>query len=383
MARSIEEIKAQLEMIETRIDAITGAPLPGQYSPDEIAQMYALDPNAAQFFVNKQAAEQTLKSRESIAALKLGDITKKDKLELQQLWKDNTRALEGARARGESQDIINAYAENIDRLVKQLQAIDPATWGESNDTGTGDISTSAIDAAKAEGGALIADAKDVKNDKGENKSDGFIDNISGIKASIRALKDKYKISDKDINDILLNLKDKEDEIDLSHKALKTEEDRMFQRGLQVQAADRSTGAIDERSAKKKIDALRNNPNSIPDRADAVLWLMRKASGAMIGPNEMLQYMQGKLPPAQYNALAADLSPTGMKAIIGIVTQKLTDAQISSLTNRYLNFIDVNKIIDDLNNYANVKIETVKTPKANKKPVSTTTIKGVRINRISK
>ena len=71
MARSIEEIKAQLEMIETRIEAITGAN-PGQYSSDEIAQMYALDPNAAQFFANKQNQEAALMTKETIAGSKTG-----------------------------------------------------------------------------------------------------------------------------------------------------------------------------------------------------------------------------------------------------------------------------------------------------------------------
>jgi hypothetical protein len=208
-----------------------------------LSRVYQLDPNTAQFLAgrrdkqtDKTLEESKIANNYNIASLKLGDVTKKDKLELQQLWKDNTRALEGARARGESQDIINTYAENIDRLVKQLQAIDPATWGEAgeaSDTGTGDISTSAIDAAKVEAKGLIAAAKDVKNDKGENKSDGIIDNISGIRASIRALKDKYKISEKDINDILLNLKDKEDEINATHTASKDADQLAYERSKDI------------------------------------------------------------------------------------------------------------------------------------------------------
>ena len=386
MARSIEEIRNDIATVQKAIDEIKARKENrGQFSSAEIAQMYSLDPKAAEFFANKQAAEQTLRSRESIASLKLGDISKKDKLELQQLWKENTRALSVARINGEGQDIINMYSDNVDRLVKQLQKIDPTTWGtgDGGSTDTSDISTSAIDSAKLEAKTLIDAAIDEKNLKNEDIPDGVIDNVSDIKSSIRKLKDKYKISDKDINDILQDLSDKEDEIKKMFDSYTTEETRKFGQNLQAQAASRSGGAIDERAAKKKIETLQSNPSSIPDRADAVLWLMRKASGAMIGPNEMLQYMQGKLPPDQYDKLAADLSPTGMKAILGLFTKDLNDAQISSLTNRYLNFIDVNKIIDDLNNYANIKKNIAVTSSKPKKPVSTTIIGNVKINRIKK
>ena len=58
MARSIEEINNDIAMVQKAIDKIkAGKENPGQYSSDEIAQMYALDPNAAQFFVNKQQGE--------------------------------------------------------------------------------------------------------------------------------------------------------------------------------------------------------------------------------------------------------------------------------------------------------------------------------------
>lgn len=211
MARSIEEITAQLQMVNDEI-ATLSASTPGYYNEGELARMYSLDPKAAEFFANRQAQEATLKSRESIAALKLGDISKKDKLELQQLWKDNTRALEGAKARGEAQSVIDTYADNVDRLVKQLQAIDPTTWGEP--TSGSNKGEPNLEAAKTEGNALIVDSKDV------NPKDGVIDNISGVETSIRALKDKYNISDKDVNDILLNLTSKANEINAKFESAK-------------------------------------------------------------------------------------------------------------------------------------------------------------------
>lgn len=211
MARSIEEITAQLQMVNDEI-ATLSASTPGYYNEGELARMYSLDPKAAEFFANRQAQEATLKSRESIAALKLGDISKKDKLELQQLWKDNTRALEGAKARGEAQSVIDTYADNVDRLVKQLQAIDPTTWGEP--TSGSNKGEPNLEAAKTEAGILISGAKDV------NPRDGVIDDVANIETSIRDLKDKYKISDKDIADILLNLTSKANEIDAKFESAK-------------------------------------------------------------------------------------------------------------------------------------------------------------------
>lgn len=124
--------------------------------------------------------------------------------------------------------------------------------------------------------------------------------------------------------------------------------------LQVKSQSESGGAVDRRAAKSKLDALNARPTSEPDKADAVLWIMRKNSGAMIGPNEILQYMQGRLPSDKYNELVADLSPTGMKAILGVFTDKLKDAQIAQMTAKYMQYINVDAVKTDLNVWANVK-----------------------------
>ena len=74
-------------------------------------------------------------------------------------------------------------------------------------------------------------------------------------------------------------------------------------------------------------------------------------------------MQGRLPADKYNALVADLSPTGMKAILGVFTDKLNDAQIAQMTAKYMQYINVDAVKTDLNVWANVKEK----PAASKKP----------------
>lgn len=64
MARSLEEIQAEIDLVQKEKDAIEKRiKEAGIYSPEEIAQMYSLDPKAAEFFANRQAQEAALISK--------------------------------------------------------------------------------------------------------------------------------------------------------------------------------------------------------------------------------------------------------------------------------------------------------------------------------
>lgn len=74
MARSIEEINKEIEMVDKAIKDIKATKENrGQYSSGELAQMYALDPKAAEFFANKQAQEvrKTMSPDESRRQLRI------------------------------------------------------------------------------------------------------------------------------------------------------------------------------------------------------------------------------------------------------------------------------------------------------------------------
>lgn len=119
-----------------------------------------------------------------------------------------------------------------------------------------------------------------------------------------------------------------------------------------EAAWQSGGAIDKRAASQKIEDLQANPNDNTLLADAILWYMRKQSGAMIGPTEILQYMQGKLPEDRYKELVDELSPTGLRAIAGYVAgSAFSDPMVTKITAKYTPFIKRDRLIKDLNVYA--------------------------------
>lgn len=70
MARSIEEIRNDIAEVQKAIDEINARKEKrGHFSSEQIAQMYSLDPKAAEFFANKQAQEAALKTKEEIAIL--------------------------------------------------------------------------------------------------------------------------------------------------------------------------------------------------------------------------------------------------------------------------------------------------------------------------
>lgn len=205
-----------------------------------LAKVYKLDPKTAEFLAGrrdqqtkKELEQADIANKYNIASLKLGDVTKKDKLELQQLWKDNTRALEAAKSRGDSQAVIDEYQDNINRIVAQLQVIDPVTWG--NPKGTSAVSGAEteteteteedINLQKAikEGDSLIAGAVDVK------PKNGVIDHIGDIKNAIKDLQTKYGISKTEVDKLLEKLENKSSEISANHIAKKDDDHDKYEK----------------------------------------------------------------------------------------------------------------------------------------------------------
>lgn len=126
----------------------------------------------------------------------LSDGTNKSQLtRLEQLWKDNTRALLEARKTGQDRTIIKQYEDNIARLELQLKDLSPETWGDIVATPTDSERQTRVDNAIAEG-------KQIVNASPDKNNDGVIDDEASRRATIKALKDKYNISDDDIKPVL-------------------------------------------------------------------------------------------------------------------------------------------------------------------------------------
>jgi hypothetical protein len=333
-------------------------------SPDW-SEMYRLDPERAKYdWTRAKDAEAVALGRDKLSqeasveaaklAQKAGQASSLE--ELQQLWKDNNRGLVEAR---KVQDPVatKMYQENIARLLPLLQEKAPTVWGSptnhpskdgvETDTGTDEFKNRKA-FAKTEVSDLLKTGKD-------EDSDGNLDNFVALYGAIDDIREKYNLSDADMAaaNKLFDALVKQTEAVAKAKRNKMESDRAF--ALQQKSQTQSGGAIDQRMGANKLKALQENPDSEPVRADAVLWIMRKNSGAMIGPTEILQYMQGKLPADRYRQLTDELSPTGMRAILGLVTNKLDDAQITQITAKYIPYLDIEGVKSDLNVYANQKL----------------------------
>lgn len=333
------------------------------------SEMYRIDPKRAKFDYGRAQNEAVLAQKEEAAQAKMELMQAKMEAkantatsldELQQLWKDNQRGLVQAR---KDQDKTSAamYQGNIDRLLPILQEKAPAVWGNPpakkageqppHDGADGSQTPAGVPTPKQ---SALTEAYDKVDTLVDNDKNGTVDNLVAVDRAIKAIRDKYGVSDSDMQDVY-------NQIDLVKGQFSDEAERTRQKkqddldnSLKIQAAANTGGAVDARMAQTKIDALAKDPSSQPARSDAVLWIMRKNSGAMIGPNEILQYMQGKLPADKYAELTEKLSPTGMKALLGLVTNKLNDAQITKITADYIPYLQVDGILTDLGVYTNSK-----------------------------
>lgn len=205
-------------------------------------------------------------------------------------------------------------------------------------------------AAKGEASALIGSARDANND-------GNIDDYASMKSKLEDIIRRAGLGKADAEDLRRMFADKETEIQRNERAQAEKQERTRNEARASESASQSGGAIDKRAATQKIDDIQANPNDNTTIADAVLWYMRKQSGAMIGPTEILQYMQGKLPEDKYKQLVGELSPTGLRAIAGYVAgSAFSDPMITQITAKYTPYIKKDRLIRDLNVYAQKNIQ---------------------------
>src|SRR5574343_292033 len=96
MARSIEEIRNDIETVQKAIDDIKARKEKGYgvFSPEQIAEMYSLDPKAAEFFANKQINEDRAESMalRAAAAGKNKEATLEQKTRLVQTAQNREKA---------------------------------------------------------------------------------------------------------------------------------------------------------------------------------------------------------------------------------------------------------------------------------------------------
>lgn len=365
--RTNEEMEAQkpvspvagAEAPAKQFKAQTQAPTQGQasvpqgmlQSPDW-SEMFRLNPERAKYDWTREREGTALALDAAKLAQKAGQASSLE--ELQQLWKDNTRALDTARKNQDSVG-MKMYQDNIDRLVPLLQEKAPAVWGKAATPASAETDPATTGAGEGADGTTHKQRAhteaytqvDLLTDADEN---GTLDNLLAVDRAIKGIRDKYGVSDADMQDVYA-------QVELAKSKAK-EEKEARERDLQIaldnklknEAAARSGGAQDERAALLRINKLQKEPTP-QNKSDAILWVMRKRSGAKIDPDEFLQYLKGGVDDATYAEITKDLSPSGISVWLGtLIDGKLSESQVRTITDKYAARVNPSFLTEDLGTF---------------------------------
>lgn len=351
----------------------TNAKVPeGMLQAPDYSEMYRLDPNRATFDYTREKNAEVLAQKAEAAQARMELMQAKMEAkanagssleELQQLWKENQRGLLQAR-KDQDKSSTKMYEDNIARLLPILQEKAPSVWGnqkeddkkappskETGESGEPTPKQSALDEAYSQVDLLV-----------DANKNGILDNLKTVDREIKAIRDKYGVSDSDMQDVYSQI----ELVKTLAKDEKTMRDEDAQRALENklknEAASRSTGAQDERAALLRIDKINKDP-SPQNKSDAILWVMRKRSGAKIDPNEFLQYIKGGVDAQTYTEISKDLSPAGIAVWLGeLVGGELSEAQVSKITDKYSERVNPSFLTEDLGTFVDPsKLKSDKAP----------------------
>lgn len=344
----------------------------GMLQAPDYSEMYRLNPNRATFDYTREKNAEVLaqKAEAAMARMELMQAKMEAKAnagssleELQQLWKENQRALVQAR-KDQDKSSTKMYEDNIARLLPILQEKAPSVWGtppkKKDEVPPPEVPGGSGEPTPKQSALKEAYSQvDLLVDDNEN---GILDNLKTVDREIKAIRDKYGVSDSDMQDVYSQI----ELVKTQAKAEKTVRDEGAQRALENklknEAANRSTGAQDERAALLRIDKINKDP-SPQNKSDAILWVMRKRSGAKIDPNEFLQYIKGGVDYKTYAEISKDLSPAGIAVWLGeLVGGKLSEAQVSKITDKYAERVNPSFLTQDLGTFVDPsKIKSDKAP----------------------
>lgn len=366
---TLDEKKARLQELKMELARLeSGEKLRSQGAGLQAAaeSMMVNDPMSAFDLMDKAA--QTDIDRDKVMLM---GQTKSRITQLEQLWKDATRALRQARV-DRDQPSIKKYEEQVASLESQLATMAPDTWGthpQNKTTEDGNIKL-----AVAEGNAYIDQAKDVNRD-------GKIDNVAKLEKDIATLVTKYNISEADIQEVHTYLQAKKDEIaGLKEGALVNSDE-----------ARRQASELDRRIDTKYPDIRKSITT-----ANALLRIIPEGDrGLGSARNEAVKKLSRM---ASDEALtASDFGQAlGRSGILSTLTEwtktnvNVTDAEWSDLKTRLNSAIDGvrsrrTQAVRDFSG-ADKALEQVNTPSNNKNTrggLKTANVNGITITRRSK
>lgn len=284
-------------------------------------------------------------------------LNKTRKAQLEQLWKDNTRALTQARKDQESPEVIKKYEDNIAAIETQLKEIDPDTWGASVGGGTGGTKEN-VEKAVAEGKELVKKAVDVTDINGVKGADGIIDNIALLESTISDLRTKYGISSSDLSPVLSYLESRKDEISKGYESKGKKEDKAFEQAMKKRSEAGASWSIQLERAKQAYNDLKANPSDFSYRNEALDVLLRNETGAAIAKQETMNRLATLLPPSE--SLNMQESVGGVTGFLASRFQA-DETFTANLVKNYLGKVDINRVLKQLNLKAGGKASSGKAP----------------------
>ena len=316
------------------------------------SEMYHLDPERAKYDWTREREGTALALDAAKLAQEAGQASSLE--ELQQLWKDNTRALDTARKNQDSVG-MKMYQDNIDRLVPLLQEKAPAVWGKAATPASAETDPATTGAGEGADGTTPKQRAhteaytqvDLLTDADKN---GTIDNLLAVDRAIKGIRDKYGVSDADMQDVYAQVELAKSKAKEEKEARERDRQTALDNKLKNEAAARSGGAQDERAALLRINKLQKEPTP-QNKSDAILWVMRKRSGAKIDPDEFLQYLKGGVDDATYAEITKDLSPSGISVWLGtLIDGKLSESQVRTITDKYAARVNPSFLTEDLGTF---------------------------------
>lgn len=323
------------------------------------SEMYRLKPEQAKFDYTRIQNAEVLAQKAQELAIKAQDKSTSTE-ELQQLWKDNQRALTEAR-KNQDATAIKMYEDNLARLTPILQERNPELWGtpKTKNAGAGEDTdpeetNTNKDAAIAEATTAIGGLVDIKENKGAGN--GVPDNRGAIKQKLATIRDKYGITDLDMKDAYDLLDTESQRIADDYKAkLEAEAEA---RGESRQSREESRQNKQDRISQDKeykpmwssIQLLKANPNDKTQKRATLNIALRVESGAAIAASEFDQMMSQTLPPDKYAQFKSET--TGLATYLAsLVSDTAMKEYLASVAEKYLGDVDSTKLY----NYVDAKI----------------------------
>lgn len=334
----------------------------GMLQAPDYSEMFRLNPNRAQFDYTREKNAEVLAQKAEAAQARMELMQAKMEAkanagssleELQQLWKENQRALVQAR-KDQDPASTKMYEDNIARLLPILQEKAPNVWGappEKKDQGgvtppPGGGTKKTAEQLAADRTAAVKEGYAVLRELGvDNLPDGVIDDVLALERKLGEIRTKYGVSAADMQEVTAAREKLETTLKSKYDAAEKKKSDQLDRKLKEEAAAGATWSINKERAKQAYMDLQRSPDDFTYRTEALDLLLRSETGAAISKGETLNRLVTLLGPEKGKEVMNSIS-----GIPGFIATKLqADEQFTAgLVSKYVDELDMNRVFAQLN-----------------------------------